>query len=169
MKSALSFKPTALFAAVCSAATAGAAGAADLPKEGKYDYTACYAGTISVIAFSKTHRGLGYEFTGTSQSNPPGGIFDKTSYHCVGSAAEFDKKYSGMVTCQERDHDGDSLLTHFRAGDDRQWIRQTIAGTGKYEGIVTKGTFAALGPFPIAKPGTFQNCVRQAGTYTLKK
>jgi len=169
MKIALTIKSIALVAAVSSTATLGTAGAADFPKEGKYDYTGCYSGMVNVIAFSKTHRGLNYEFTGSSRSNPAGGIFDKTSFHCVGSAAEFDKKYSGMVTCHEKDHDGDSLLTHFLAGDDRKWARQTIAGTGKYEGIVTNGTFELLGPFPIAKPGTFQNCSRQTGTYVLKK
>ena len=169
MKIARSIRSIALVAAVCPAATLGTAGAADLPKEGKYDYTACYSGIVNVIAFSKTHRAFNYEFTGSSRSNLAGGIFDKTSFHCVGSAAEFDKKYSGMVTCQERDHNDDSLLTHFLAGDDRKWTRQTIAGTGKYEGIVTNGTFELLGPFPIAKPGTFQNCSRQAGTYALKK
>jgi hypothetical protein len=30
------------------------------------------------------------------------------------------------------------------------------------------GTFAALGPFPLIKPGTFQTCNRQTGTYKLK-
>jgi len=169
MKIALSIDSMALFTAACFAVTASTAGAAELPKEEKYDYTGCCSGTISAIAFSKTHMGFGYEFTGSSRSDLVGGIFDKTSFYCVGSAAQFDKKYSGMVTCQEKDHDGDLLLTHFRAGDDRKWSRQTIAGTGKYEGIVTTGTFELLGPFPIAKPGTFQNCSRQTGTYKLKK
>ena len=30
--------------------------AAELPKEGSYDYTACWSGVNNVITFSKTHN-----------------------------------------------------------------------------------------------------------------
>lgn len=30
------------------------------------------------------------------------------------------------------------------------------------------GTTAPAGPFPTIKPGTFQNCNRQTGTYKMK-
>ena len=52
--------------------------AAELPKEGSYDYTACWSGVNNMITFSKTHTGSSFELTGTVRSNPPGGMFDKS-------------------------------------------------------------------------------------------
>ena len=34
--------------------------------------------------------------------------------------------------------------------------------------MVTNGTIEPLGPFPVIKAGTFQDCNRQTGTYKLK-
>jgi hypothetical protein len=45
--------------------------AAELPKEGSYDFTSCASGVASVIDFSKTHTGSNFEETGTIRSNPP--------------------------------------------------------------------------------------------------
>jgi hypothetical protein len=63
--------------------------------------------------------------------------------------------------------DGDKRLTYFSTGDGKT-TRTKIAGTGKYEGMVTAGTFEPLGPFPAIKDGTFQGCNHQTGTYKLK-
>ncbi len=46
--------------------------------------------------------------------------------------------------------------------------REFVVGTGKYEGMVTTGTVEPLGPFPVIKAGTFQDCNHQTGTYKLK-
>src|SRR6267142_5330309 len=61
--------------------------AAELPKEGSYDYTSCWSGVNNVITFSKTHTASSFEMTGASRSNPPGGIFDKNTFRCVGMNA----------------------------------------------------------------------------------
>ena len=61
--------------------------AAELPKEGSYDYTACWSGVNNVITFSKTHTASSNELTGNIRSNPPGGMFDKNSFRCVGMNA----------------------------------------------------------------------------------
>jgi hypothetical protein len=50
--------------------------AAELPKEGSYDFTFCCSGVNNVITFSKTHTAFSYEMTGTNRSNPPGGMFE---------------------------------------------------------------------------------------------
>jgi len=52
---------------------AGQAAAADLPKEGTYDITSCWAGSGNFINFSQTHSAVSYEIVGTTRSNPPGG------------------------------------------------------------------------------------------------
>jgi hypothetical protein len=47
-------------------------------------------------------------------------------------------------------------------------VKEFVLGTGKYEGAIEKGSTSAMGPFPTIKAGTFQNCLRQTGTYKLK-
>lgn len=150
-------------------AVAATARAADLPKEGSYDFTACWAGTASMVAFSKTHWANTFEMTGATRSNPPGGMFDKHSFRCVGTNATFDKRPQFLTVCEAVDRDGHKRLTHFQTGADGKLDRRFIAGTGKYEGMTdTSSGIETFGPFPTIKPGTFQNCNRQTGTYKLK-
>jgi hypothetical protein len=141
--------------------------AGELPKEGNYDYNSCWSGVANAITFSKTHTGSSYEMTGTNRSNPPGGPFDKTTFHCVGMNASFDGKFTASTVCEAIDVDGDKRLTYFSTGDGKE-TRTNVAGTGKYEGMVATGTVELLGPFPVIKDGTFQNCNHQTGTYKLK-
>jgi hypothetical protein len=145
-----------------------AALAGELPKEGNYDFISCSSGVYSAITFSKTHSASSYELTGTNRSNPPGGLFDKITFRCVGMNASLDGKVSASNVCEAIDVDGDKYLVKVSTGDGRT-TRTIIAGTGKYEGIVTTQTaFEQLGPFPTIKDGTSQNCNHQTGTYKLK-
>ena len=156
-----------VFAAL--AAAAGSALAAELPKEGTYDYTACWSTVRYPIAFSKTHIAFAFEMTGTNLTDPPGGMFDGESFRCVGSNAVFNgKPVSSIATCEAMDRDGDKRLTFFYLGKDGKYVRETVAGTGKYEGLIASGSVKPLGPFPAVKPGTYQNCNRQTGTYKMK-
>ena len=142
--------------------------AAELPKEGGYDYTACYSGVNSVITFSKTYTGSSYEMTGTVRSNPPGGLFDKSTYRCVGMRASLEGKITASNLCESIDPDGDKRLSSISTADGKT-TRTQITGTGKWEGIViAQLTFEELGPFPTIKDGTFQGCSHQTGTYKLK-
>jgi len=142
---------------------------ANAPKEGSYDFTACWSGTASMVAFSKTHWGLSFEMTGSTRSNPPGAMFDKHAFRCVGTNARFDKEPHGNAICEAVDRDGHKRLTYFETGADGKVQRRFIAGTGKYEGMTeTSAGVEQLGPFPTIKPGTFQNCNRQTGTYKMK-
>ena len=141
--------------------------AAELSKEGSYDYTACWSGVNNTITFSKTHTASSYEMTGTTRSNPPGGMFDKSTFRCVGINASLDGKVTASNVCETIDVDGDKRLLSF-SNVDGKTTRTNVAGTGKYEGIVTAGTVENLGPFPSIKDGTFQNCNHQTGTYKLK-
>jgi hypothetical protein len=150
--------------------SAGSAFAADIPKEGRYDFTSCYAGVSNLIAFSKAHSAVSYEQTGTTLSNLPGGgdIFDKLSFRCVGMNTSLDGKNTGTTVCESIDKDGDKRLTYFSVTSDGKITREQVAGTGKYEGMVSSGTGTPLGPFPVIKAGTFQDCNRQTGTYKFK-
>ena len=141
--------------------------AAELPKEGSYDYTACWSGVNNTITFSKTHTGSSFELTGTVRSNPPGGMFDKSTFRCVGMNASLDGKITGSNVCETIDVDGDKRLSYFSTSDGKT-TRTNLAGTGKYEGMVMVGTVEPLGSFPVIKDGTFQSCNHQTGTYKLK-
>ena len=56
-------------------------------------------------AFSKTHTASSYEMTGVNRSNPPGGLFDKLAFRCVGMNASLDGKVSGTTVCEGTDFD----------------------------------------------------------------
>ncbi|KWV57331.1 hypothetical protein AS156_39120 [Bradyrhizobium macuxiense] len=142
--------------------------AIELPKEGSYDYTACWTGVNNTIAFSKGNTASGYELTGSILSNPPGGMFDKNSFRCVGMNASLDGKFTGGAVCESVDVDGDKRLSKFSLASDGSLTRETVAGTGKYEGMTVTGTVHPLGPFPVVKDGTVQDCNHQTGTYKLK-
>jgi hypothetical protein len=154
--------------ALIGTGSASSAFAAELPKEGSYDFTSCWSGVANTITFSTTHSAFSYEMTGTSLSNPPGGMFDKQAFRCVGVNASFDGKASGTAVCEAVQPDGDKLLNYFSVGSDGSVTRQTVAGTGKFEGVVVTPKVQPLGPFPVVKAGTFQDCNRQTGTFKLK-
>jgi hypothetical protein len=141
--------------------------AAELPKEGSYDYIACWSGVNNTITFSKTNTGSSFELTGTVRSNPSGGMFDKSTFRCVGMNASLDGKITGSNVCESIDPDGDKRLSYFSTGDGKT-TRTNLAGTGKYEGMVMVGSVEPLGSFPVIKDGTFQSCNHQSGTYKLK-
>jgi len=153
---------------VTTLAVASTVIAGTLPKEGRYDFTACWSGVATPINFSKTAHAFSYEFTGENRSNPPGGLFDKSSFHCIGMNAVLNGKRVSNAVCEALDRDGDKRLTYFALGTDGKYHPENIAGTGKYDGFVMNGTVKPLGPFPAIKPGTFQNCNHQTGTYKLK-
>lgn len=155
-------------AAILATLVAGTAVAADYPKEGKFDYTACWSGVSNVVSFSKTHTALSFELTGVGRSNPPGGLFDKHTFRCVGTNSSLGGKNSGISVCEAVDADGDKRLTYFSVAADGTFVREHIAGTGKYDGIVINAKVTNLGPFPTIKAGTFQNCNNQVGTYKMK-
>ncbi len=138
------------------------------PKEGSYDFTACLAGTSSLIAFSKTQAGYSYEATGTTRSNPPGGMMDNTSVRCVGLTTTLDGKRTQNTLCETVDRDGDKQLASLTMASDGKVTREVVSGTGKFEGLQMSGVVMPLGPFPTIKPGTFQTCNRQTGTYKMK-
>jgi hypothetical protein len=107
--------------------------------------------------------------TGVNRSDPPGGMFDKIAFRCVGVNASFDGKVSGTAVCEGVDPDGDKRITYFSLGTDGKITRQFITWTGKYEGMVESGSnVQRLGPFPVIKEGAFSDCNHQTGSYKLK-
>ena len=150
------------------AASSSLAFAADLPKEGTYDVTACFKRNLTRIDYSDTHYAWSYEETGTSHSNPPGGLFDDEIVKCVGSTSSFDGKRTGGTVCLGIAKNGDRRLTRFYYGDDGKVNRDAVSGTGMYDGMATKGTVEYPPPQPALKTGPSEYCNHQTGTYKLK-
>ena len=154
--------------ALFAATSAGCAFATDLPKEGSYDINTCLTRNTTRIDYSTTHFAYSYEETGTSISNPPGGMFDNEVIRCVGMVASFDGKRTGGSACVAVAKDGDKRLTQFRYDSDGKLVREAVSGMGKYDGLVTIGTVRDAGPPVEIKTGTAQHCNQQTGTYKLK-
>lgn len=160
---------TKSFATLLAATFSALSLAADLPKEGSYDIKTCFTRNSTRIDYAPTHYAYSYEETGSSVSNPPGGLFDNDIVRCVGMSASFDGKRKGSSVCEGVAKDGARRLTYFWLDNDGKPNREAVSGTGKYEGMVTTtGTIQALGPTPEMKTGTAQLCNRQTGTYKLK-
>jgi len=144
-----------------------ATAAPSYPKEGKYDYTACYSGTTNAIQVSKTTSANTTKFVGNTRSNPPGGPFDMLAYTCVGMGSSNEGKSSSAYFCQVVDMDGDRFMAH-GVFDGTETVTDAFGGTGKYEGMVRTGTSESPGPYPTAEAGTFTGCNHQTGAYKMK-
>lgn len=149
----------------------GSAAAQGLPKEGRIDVSSCFSGEMQFIAFPKTNLAYSYEFMGTTRTNPAGGVFDQTSFRCVGGGAVIEGKAPGGPTeslwCEIVDRDGDKAFWQYD-GYNPNFTGTALVGTGKYEGMVATTKIVNLPPFPTVKPGAFQNCNHQTGSYKIK-
>jgi hypothetical protein len=155
------------FAAAIAAFSAIPGAAGPLPKEGRYDVTTCWSGVSIELKHSKDYGGTTYEMMGTVLSNPPGGAFDKDSFRCIGMSMSLGGKRSNTTLCEAVDLEGDKRVRLLTLVDGKTRAEH-LNGTGKYEGIVISGEVEQFGRFPTAKPGTFQGCNRQTGTYGFK-
>ena len=78
------------------------------------------------------------------------------------------KPASETTFCVATDKAGNKRLARF-TNNNGTITREQVSGTGKYEGMtVTPTAVKGMGPFPTAKPGTFQGCNHQTGSYKLK-
>jgi hypothetical protein len=96
-----------LIVEVLASASLGFASAADLPKEGSYDYTTCFTRNSTRIDYSTSNFAYSHEDTGTTVSSPPGGPFDGEAVRCVGMTASFDGKRWGSTVCEGVAKNGD--------------------------------------------------------------
>jgi len=155
-------------AMIVSSAFAGSAFSADISKQRSHDFTSCYAGVATAIQFSNTNFGATLEHTGAIFSSPPGSIFDHMTFHCLGSQLSLGGKVSRESACETIDRDGDKTFNHNWTSSDGKLNHELLASTGKHEGIEFSSTVQNLGPFPTVKPGAYQGCIRESGTYKVK-
>jgi hypothetical protein len=151
-----------------AAASGDLAVAADLPKEGSYDYRTCFTRNTVRIVFSDAHSAWSYNETGTTVSTTPGGMFDGESMRCVGTTARSNGKRIGISTCEGVAKNGDKRLARFQYDADGKLVREEVAGTGMYDGMVTTGTVKAVVPEKEIQPGVTTFCNQATGTYRMK-
>jgi hypothetical protein len=145
------------------------ASAGEVPKEGTYDYYACWSGTSSEMKLPGGAVAQTNEFTGMIHAKIPGTMFDNNSFRCIGSTVTKDKVATGRTICEAVDADGDKRYASFVAGEDGKTVRSQIGGTGKFEGLVTSNmTIENMPTPPTIQPGTIQGCNHQTGNYKLK-
>ena len=144
--------------------------AAEVPKEGTYDYIACYGGTMAQMKMPDGKIASTLEWTGGTHSNVANSPFDNNSFKCIGAgiSAGVGKGWTtGRLYCTATDTDGDIRAVSFVI-EDGKGTRHDDGGTGKFEGLTTTGTksesFAALKP---AADGTIQECSHQTGSYKI--
>jgi hypothetical protein len=155
-------------ATLMAATSVGFAFAADLPKEGSYDYKACFTRNTTRIDFSDTQSAYSYNETATAVGISRGGLFDGESVHCIGSVAIFNGKRTNLAICEGVARNGDKRLTRFQYDADGKLIREELAGTGMYEGMVTTGTAKEVVPPKEFQPGVTTYCNQLTGTYKMK-
>jgi hypothetical protein len=142
--------------------------AADLPKEGSYDYKACFTRNITRIDFSDAHRAYSYNETATAVSDTPGGMFDGESVRCVGTVSISNGKRTNLSICEGAAKNGSKRLTRFQYDADGKLVREEVAGTGMYEGMVTTGSAKGVVPEKEVQPGVTTFCNQLTGTYKMK-
>jgi hypothetical protein len=163
-----SFNKCIYLAAIASLGLTVPALAVTLPKEGNFDVIACWSGTTNSINPTKDVVAGSYEMLGTVVSMIPGGLGDQNSFRCVGTDTIINGRRGGGNICETTDADGDKRISTFQILPDGKVTRDLIGGTGKYEGMTQTATVTLMPPLKDAKPGTFQGCNRQSGTYKLK-
>ena len=149
------------------------ASAGQLPKEGTYDYTSCRTGTSSEMKLPEGKVAMTQEFSGVNVAKTPGGLFDNSTFRCIGSGYTHDvggkQVWTGRNVCEAVDTDGDHRWASFVADEDGKATRTNIGGTGKYDGMVlTNMVVEEMPTSPALQPGRVQGCTHQTGNYKLK-
>lgn len=153
-----------------AACTASIASAAGLPKEGTYDFTTCWTRNVTRLEYGPGKAAWSYDERGTAVSEPRGGMFDGDAVNCVGATVSLDGKSHGNTACIATSPDGSTRLSRVWYAEDGKVQRETVAGTGRYDGMVTTGTITTVRPPPEPRAGTrtVEYCSRNTGTYKLR-
>ena len=133
-----------------------------------YDVTNCYSGTVTILFSSEKLTVLSYEYKGICTSNIADKTFDNATLHCVGITRIVGKEVSYFGNCKYQIPDGSIEIVEFD-GKNREGTWKTIYGTGKLEGMEGGGLWKAITAGKPIVPGTFQECNRGTGKFTLPR
>jgi len=135
-------------------------------KEIPFDYTYCLSGTAIVVSASKELTVSSFESRGIIRSNIEDKRLDNHTFHCIGVGRSGEKSASNGY-CKLMSPDGDFYVTEYSRVDTDDFTWKALQGTGRWQGIMGGGTFRTITQGKPITPGTFQNCGRATGKYTL--
>lgn len=158
----------ALAASILVALGAYAGGAA---AQQSFSSLTCRAGTVSglakgqdMVVFSLEHRGVSL-----AQEEPK--TFDNYTQRCMGTVAIVRGIAKGSGFCRNVDPaNGDITVVEWTTGEKMgAGTFRFIYGTGKWKGITGGGEYQSTGATRPVDDGTYQNCVRTKGTFSVPK
>ncbi len=133
-----------------------------------YDLKLCSTTEATVIDRAGDVVVVATQVRGMTDSNPPGGPFDNTSYECRGvmNASKTVVEFSGR--CTFVDTDGHKALGAF-SGTPKGWEWKFVGGTGKWEGIQGGGLTKPLKQYARLSPTVTAGCAHATGSYSIQK
>ncbi|HZP92693.1 MAG TPA: hypothetical protein VFB20_07420 [Burkholderiales bacterium] len=144
----------------------GLSARADVPKEGRFDYKACYAGPHHMTVHAKDQMGGAYEVYGM-QLAEPNQLFYNLVELCLGSWTLIKGEYAETGSCEFTDPAGDKFFVVYSRKNQEDGVWRAISGTGKYDGIVLSGNWMPFTQFS-QPPGQVLQCNRNWGSYKLR-
>ena len=149
---------TFLGAVLCMAVTQ----AKDFP----FDYTYCHSGSTIVVSASKDLTVSSSESRGIIRSNIADKTLENHTFHCVGVGRSGEQS-ANHGYCKVMSPDGDFWVAEYAREDTEDFTWKALQGTGRWQGITGGGTFRTITQGKPITPGTFQNCGRATGKFTL--
>ena len=137
--------------------------------EQPYDVTVCGSATVSPLTQSEELTIMSLDYKGIARSNIENKFLDNCTLHhfrvhCIAGG----KVTSSHGFTKFMAPDGDCVFVEVsEVGGET--VANIFAGTGKWKGITGHGKIIPLAQGKPIAPGTFQNCVRNIGTFELPK
>lgn len=135
--------------------------------ETPYDLTNCYSGTLTYLYKTKELAIFAIDSKGIAVSNLEDKVFDNCSFHSAQIIQILNGKWKRSGHTKFMDPDGDYFFVEISG--EKAAVVKFLYGTGKWKGITGSGKFERLARGKAIEPGTFQGCVRNAGTFELPK
>jgi hypothetical protein len=136
------------------------------PKEGNYRSDGCFHGQHFMTSHSKDIMGGSYTGISTQQAPGENDFWHNMVGRCNGAWTLIMGEYNELGTCEYTDAAGDKLFgVYTRKNQDGTW--KVLAGTGKYDGLESTGTWTPYTQFPAIQ-GEAASCFHQTGKYKLR-
>lgn len=158
------------FRLVCTVALAACSSVA-FAQQQSFSNLACRAGTVSNLAKGEDMVAFAIDQRGILLAEDAAKAFHNFTQRCVGSVAIVRGKASGGGFCRLVDpSNGDMYVIEWTASE-KPGIGtfKFLSGTGKWKGISGSGEYQPVAQTRPVDEGTYQNCVRNTGTFSVPK
>lgn len=132
-----------------------------------YDITTCHQGTVTMLSKTKELTIFAVESNGISFSNDNNKTFDGNTAHCLGTVKINEQGSVRQGYCKYLRTDGEFVVGEWKQVDKQMGTWTYLQGTGSLAGIKGGGTYQRVVQGKPIHPGTYNNCGRATGKYTL--